>query len=64
MNTAERNMFYELVNQLKTNVTILRATLNLAIDHDKVLVPFIRDALQHNEEKMERAFKLIDKRYE
>ena len=64
MNTAEKNMLYELVNQLRSNITILRATLNLALDHDKALVPFIRDALQLNEEKMDRAYKLIDKRYE
>jgi len=64
MNTAERRMFYELVNQLEANAIVLRATLNLALDHDKALVPFIRIALKHNEEKMERAYELIDKRYE
>jgi tRNA A37 threonylcarbamoyladenosine modification protein TsaB len=64
MNTAEKNMFYELVNPLEANATVLRATLNLALDHSKTLVPFIRNALKHNEEKMERAYKLIDKRYD
>ena len=53
-----------MVNQLEANAIVLRATLNLALDHDKALVPFIRIALKHNEEKMERAYELIDKRYE
>ena len=62
MNTSEKNMMRELVNQLKANSTILRATLNLAINHDKSLVPFIQDALEFNQEKMERANELIDDR--
>jgi hypothetical protein len=62
MNTSEKNMMRELVNQLKANSTILRATLNLAINHDKLLVPFIQDALEFNQEKMERANELIDDR--
>ena len=63
MNTEERNMLLELIDQLKSNRTILRVILNLAIDHNKTLVPFAQDALEQNETKIEKALELIERRY-
>ena len=63
MNTEERNMMLELIDQLKGNRTLLRALLNLALDHNKMLVPFVSDALRQNDDKIERALELIDRRY-
>jgi hypothetical protein len=63
MNTEEKNMLMELIDQLNSNRTILRAMLNLAIDNNKTLVPFAQDALEQNETKIEKALELIERRY-
>ena len=61
MNIAEKNMMHELSEQLRGNITILRALLDLASKYDPKLVPFIHDALVLNSKKMERADNLINK---
>jgi len=63
MNTEEKNMMVGLIEQLKRNRTILRALLNLAIDHNKILVPFVQDAIEQNETEIEMARELIERRY-
>jgi|GEM_PF-2580737 len=63
MNIEEKNMMEELLDQLKDNRIILRALLNLAIDHDKKLVPFTQNAIEQNERKIEKALELIERRF-
>ena len=63
MNTEEKNMMTELMDQLNDNRIILRALLNLAIENNKTLVPFTQNAIEQNERKIAKASELIERRF-
>ena len=63
MNSDEKNVIVAMMNQLKINKTILRSFLNLAIKHDKNLVPITREAIETSEDTIEMARELIEKNH-
>ena len=61
MKTEERNLLYEMAEQLKISNVALRDLLHIALKHKPEIVPYLRVVYELNDAKMTRAYETLDK---
>ena len=61
MKAEERNILFEMAEQLKLNSVAIRELLHIAVKHRPEVVAFLRVTYELNDTKMTRAFETLNK---
>jgi len=61
MKTEERNLLFELTEQLKLSNIAIRDLLHIAVKHKPDVVAFLRGIYEVSDAKMTRAYKTLNK---